>query len=130
MANKTNVTLQDRLKEQAEARVALLAKAKALSPSNRPDFAEKQAERIKVAEDREQRQAETAVRKAAEAAKRAEEKAAAAAAAEEERQAAIRAAEEEAGRAARELAELRALQKANRDAKYQARQARRDARKK
>ena len=118
----------ERQKASAAAKQALLAKARAIAPSNDPAFAERQAQRAAIAEAREKRQAERAEQKAADAERKAEEAAAAKRAKEAEAEAERLAKEVEKNRAAVELAELRALQKANRDAKYAARQARRDQR--
>jgi hypothetical protein len=111
----------DKLQDQAKARAAQLERARAKSPQNDPDFAKRQAERKKLAEDREARIAQRAAEKAEEARLAAERKAADAAAkaeadklAEEER---LRLRREEADR----LVALAAEQKAARDARYAAR---------
>ena len=111
----------DKLQDQAKARAAQLERARAKSPQNDPDFAKRQAERKKLAEDREARIAQRAAEKAEEARLAAERKAAEAAAkaeadklAEEER---LRLRREEADR----LVALAAEQKAARDARYAAR---------
>jgi hypothetical protein len=111
----------DKLQDQAKARAAQLERARAKSPQNDPDFAKRQAERKKLAEDREARIAQRAAEKAEEARLAAERKATEAAAkaeadklAEEER---LRLRREEADR----LVALAAEQKAARDARYAAR---------
>ncbi len=111
----------DKLQDQAKARAAQLERARAKSPQNDPDFAKRQAERKKLAEDREARIAQRAAEKAEEARLAAERKAAEAAAkaeadklAEEDR---LRLRREEADR----LVALAAEQKAARDARYAAR---------
>jgi hypothetical protein len=111
----------DKLQDQAKARAAQLERARAKSPQNDPDFAKRQAERKKLAEDREARVAQRAAEKAEEARLAAERKATEAAAkaeadklAEEER---LRLRREEADR----LVALAAEQKAARDARYAAR---------
>jgi hypothetical protein len=111
----------DKLQDQAKARAAQLERARAKSPQNDPDFAKRQAERKKLAEEREARIAQRAAEKAEEARLAAERKATEAAAkaeadklAEEER---LRLRREEADR----LVALAAEQKAARDARYAAR---------
>ena len=118
---KNDYHFSDRLETAAKAKQELLAKALAKSPKNDPNFAARQAEKIVLSEARDKRKAEAAARKVAEAARIAEEKAAAALAAQQ--------AEEEARNAqANAAAALKAQQKAGRDAKYAARQARRESR--
>jgi hypothetical protein len=121
---KNDPNFNERLQTAAKAKQALLAKARALSPANDPGFAKQQAERVAIAEAREKRQEEAAVRKQAEAARKAEEKAAAARAAQEALEAEKAAKEAAANQKALDAIAL----KANRDAKYAARKARRDAR--
>jgi hypothetical protein len=118
---KDDSHFSERLQNAAKAKQALLAAARAKSPLNDPGFADRQAERVALAAAREQRKAETAERKRIEAARIAEEKAIAAEAARVEAEALL-------NQKANEIAALKAQQKANRDAKYQARQARRDSR--
>ena len=113
----------ERLQNAAKAKQALLAKVRSNSPMNDPGFAARQAERVVLSAARDQRKAEAAERKRADAVRVAEE---IAAAAEAERVAADALLNQKAN----EAAALKAQQKANRDAKYQARQARRDSRKK
>jgi hypothetical protein len=114
----------DRLQDQAKAKQALLERARAKSPQNDPEFAARQAERKKIAEEREARIAQRAAEKAEQLRLDAERKAAEAAAkaeadklAEEER---LRLRREEADR----LVALAAEQKAARDARYAARKNR------
>jgi len=121
MAKKNLTDFNERLETAAKAKQALLEKMRANAPQNTPGFAERQAERIVLSDARDKRKAEAAERKRAEAAQKAEEAAAAALAAQ-------RAAEEELNRKANEALALKAQQKAGRDAKYAARQARRDSR--
>jgi len=111
----------ERLQNAAKAKQALLARVRANAPMNDPGFAERQAERVALSVARDKRKAEAAERKRAEAIRVAEEKAAAA---EAERVAADALLNQKAN----EAAALKAKQKANRDAKYQARQARRESR--
>ncbi len=114
----------DRLQDQAKAKQALLERARAKSPQNDPEFAARQAERKKIAEERDARIAQRAAEKAEQQRLDAERKIAEAAAkaeadklAEEER---LRLRREEADR----LVALAAEQKAARDARYAARKNR------
>ena len=118
----------ERLQNAAKAKLAMHARASAKAPTNSPDFGERQAERVAVSAAREQRKAESAERKLAEAARVAEEKAAAAALAQLALEAEKAAKEAELNKAKNDAIALKAAQKAGRDAKYAARQARRDAR--
>jgi hypothetical protein len=115
----------DRLEAAAKARQAQLERARAKSPLNDPDFANRQAERRRLAEEREARAAARAADKAAASQREAEHRATQEAArieterlADETRQKARR---EEADR----LVALAAEQKAARDARYAARKQRR-----
>jgi hypothetical protein len=115
----------DRLEAAAKARQAQLERARAKSPLNDPDFAKRQAERRRLAEEREARAAARAAEKAAASQREAEHRATQEAArieterlADETRQKARR---EEADR----LVALAAEQKAARDARYAARKQRR-----
>jgi hypothetical protein len=114
----------DRLQEQAKARAALLERARAANPVNDPDFARRQAERKRIAEEREERE-KTRVEAKAAAIRAEEERKAAEQAAHLE---AERLAVEEAERKKREetdkLAQLLTEQKAARDARYAARKSR------
>ena len=118
----------ERLQTARKAKQAQLAKARANAPSNLPGYAEKQAERVTIVAAREKRKSEAAARKLAEVARLAEEQAAAALAAQLALNAQKAALEADAARKAGEAIALKAEQKARRDAKYAARQARRDAR--
>ncbi|HUO87904.1 MAG TPA: DUF6481 family protein [Rhizomicrobium sp.] len=114
----------DRLADQQKARQALLDRARKADPRNDPEFAKRQEERKRLAEEREARGAAKAEARAA------------AIRAEEERRTAEEAARSEAERIAKEEAEkakraeadklvqLLAEQKAARDARYQARKDR------
>jgi Family of unknown function (DUF6481) len=114
----------DRLQDQAKARQALLERAKAANPANDPDFARRQAERKRIADEREAREQARAEAREAELRAEAERKAAEEAA----RLEAERLAAEETERKKREegdkLVQLLADQKAARDARYAARKAR------
>ena len=118
---KNDYHFSDRLETAAKAKQELLAKALAKSPKNDPNFAARQAEKIVLSEARDKRKAEAAERKVAESKRIAEEKAAAALAAQQ-------AEDEERNAVANAALALKAEQKANRDAKYAARQARRESR--
>jgi hypothetical protein len=115
----------DKLETAAKAKQAQLERARAKSPLNDPDFARRQAERKRQAEEREARLAARTTEKAAKAQRDAEQRAAREAArleaeklAEEAR---LKARREEADR----LVALAAEQKAARDARYAARKQRR-----
>lgn len=113
----------DRLADAAKARAAQLERARAKSPANDPQFAARQAERKRIADEREARLAQRAAEKTAEMEREAARKAAEAAerAEAEKREAEER---EKAKRAeADKLVQLLAEQKANRDARYAARKA-------
>jgi len=118
----------DRLEAAAKAKQAQLERARAKSPQNDPEFAKRQAERKKLAEEREARIAARAAEKAAEAQREAERRAAEEAARIE----AERLAAEERERLKREeadkLVQLLAEQKAARDARYAARKTRQKGR--
>jgi hypothetical protein len=124
MAGHKELTFSERQEAAAKARATQLAKARAKDPRNDPEFAKRQAERVRLAQEREKREEDRKAAKAAEAARRAEEAVAAERAKLEE----IKAAEEEAVRKAGEerakLAKLLTDQKAARDARYAARKAR------
>lgn len=124
--SKLSPSFNDRQKASADAKKALLEKMRSLNPANQPGFAERQAERARVAEEREKRHAERDARKAAELARIAQEKLDAKLAAEKAAEEARLAEEYEKNRASIELAERRAAGKAKRDAAYAARKERRD----
>ncbi|HEX2593950.1 MAG TPA: DUF6481 family protein [Rhizomicrobium sp.] len=124
MAARRENTFSDRMEDAAKARAARLAAARAKDPRNDPKFAERQAERARIAQEREKRDEERRLAKLAEQQRLAEE----AAAAEAARLEAIRLAEEEAKAKANEerakLAQLLADQKEARDRRYAARKSR------
>ena len=115
----------DRLNMSAKARQEQLEKVRAKALAGLEGLAERQAERLLIAQQREARAAEREAAKLVEAERLAAEQAAAQAAAlEAEKQAAVerdRAANEQRAKYATLLAE----QKAERDARYAARKARR-----
>jgi hypothetical protein len=117
-------SLADRLGAAAKARQAQLEKARAKSPANDPNFAEKQAARMAAAQAREARVAERKAQKLAAEEERkriaAEEEAARIAA----QKAAEYAREAAAAEALQKAAESIAARKAERDARYAARKAR------
>ncbi|HWD27405.1 MAG TPA: DUF6481 family protein [Rhizomicrobium sp.] len=117
-------TFNDRLEEQAKAKAALLERARKANPANDPEFAKRQEERKRIAEERETREKTRAEARAEELRLAAEQKAAA----EVARLAAERLAAEEAEKAKRaeadKLVTLLADQKAARDARYAARKTR------
>lgn len=124
MRGRENTSLQDRLSAAANAKKALLERAKANNPVNDPGFAERQKARLEAAALREAREAERREAKRLEQEKDAAARAVAEAArleaekAEAERQAA------EAVVAEERKAALLIEQKAARDARYAARKAR------
>jgi hypothetical protein len=120
ISNKT-ATVADRLTTAAKAKQEMLERFRARPKADDPEMLAKQAERMAIAEARDARNAERRAAKEAEAARLAAEKAA-----EAERRR-IQAAEEAAAAeaAAKRAAALPAEQKAARDARYAARQARR-----
>ena len=132
--NDKKSNLADRLGAAAKAKQALLARARAMSPANDPEFAERQAVRLAASLAREAREAERKAARLAErerlaAAKREAEAAARAAAETAEREAREAALADQAARelaiadeAARNVA-LEAERKAARDARYAARKA-------
>jgi len=111
----------ERLETATKAKQAMQARASAKAATNSVGYAERQAERVAAGIAREQRKAEAEVRKRAEVARLAEEKIAAA-------KAEAAAKELELNRALNDALALKAVQKAGRDAKYAARQERREAR--
>ena len=94
-------TFNDRLADQAKARAAQLERARAKSPQNDPEFAARQAERKRIADEREARLAARAAEKVEQTRLEAERRAA----------------------EADKLVQLLAEQKAARDARYAARKA-------
>jgi hypothetical protein len=134
MRKSSNPDFQDRMKDAAAARNALLAKLRAAPRPDDPAMIEKRREREALAKAREARQTEReearkaaeeeAARAAAEAARIAAEDAARIAAEEKELAAMLKAQKEEADAA------LKAEQKAARDARYAARKAAKKQRRK
>ena len=122
---KHDVNFNDRLQAAAKARQSTLAKAKANAPINTPGYAERQAKRAEASIAREKRKEEALVQKRAEAARIAEEKAAEALAKQHAFEAEKAEQEEALKQEAINAADLKANQKAARDAKYAARKARR-----
>jgi hypothetical protein len=117
-------TFNDRLQEQAKARAALLERARAANPANDPEFAKRQEERKRLAEERETREKARAEAKAEELRLAAERKVAEEAARIESEKLAIEEAEQAKRAEADKLVQLLAEQKASRDARYQARKTR------
>lgn len=124
MAGHKELTFSERQEAAAKARAALLERARAKDPRNDPKFAERQAERMRIAEERAKREEERRLAKIEEQKRLAEQ----AAAAEAARLEAERLAAEEAERKKNEergkLAQLLADQKAARDRRYAARKSR------
>jgi hypothetical protein len=121
MISNKNDGFNDRLATAAKAKEAMLERFRARPGPNDPALQEQQAERMAIAEARDARNAARKVARDAEIARLKAEKAA-----EAEKQKALAAEQAaEAEAAARRAAELPALQKAARDARYAARQARR-----
>ncbi|MBO1075067.1 hypothetical protein IAI58_03715 [Roseomonas marmotae] len=121
MISHKSDSFNDRLAAASKAKEAMLQRFRARPGPNDPALLEQQAQRKAVSEARDARNAAKKILRDAEAARLAAEKAA-----DAERQkvlAAEQAAEAEA--AAQRAAALPALQKAARDARYAARQARR-----
>ncbi len=125
------IDFADRLDVAAKAKQALLEKARAKDPTNDPEFAARQAERIAASQAREARESERRAAKQAEREREKTEKAAAKTAAAEAL-AAQQAAEAAAAEAERIEREVRAplneaLAKLARDARYAARKSRKKA---
>jgi len=116
-------TFNDRLADQAKARAAQLERARAKSPQNDPEFAARQAERKRIADEREARLAARAAEKVEQTRLEAERRAAEAAAKIEAER--LEAEEREKAKRAEadKLVQLLAEQKAARDARYAARKA-------
>ena len=117
-------TFNDRLEEQAKARAALLERARKANPANDPEFAKRQEERKRLAEEREAREKTRAEAKAEELRLAGERKLAEEAARIEAEKLAIEEAEHAKRAEADKLVQLLAEQKASRDARYQARKTR------
>ena len=125
---KNNPDFNERLQTAAKAKQAQLAKVRSIAPSNSPEFANRQAERVAVGIAREKRQEAAAARKVIEMQKIADEAAAAALVKAQAAEALEAERLELLNRAANEALALKAKQKEGRDAKYAARQARREGR--
>jgi hypothetical protein len=117
-------TFNDRLAEQAKARAALLERARAKDPTKDPEFAQRQAERKRIAEEREAREASRSEQKAAALRAEAERKVADEATRIETERFAAAEAERLKREEADKLVQLLAEQKAARDARYAARKTR------
>jgi hypothetical protein len=113
----------DRLADQQKARQALLDRARKAAPQNDPEFAARQAERKRIAEERDVRLAAKAAEKAAALKAEAERKIAEEAARIEAERLAAEEAEKAKRADADKLVQLLADQKAARDARYAARKA-------
>lgn len=120
----TNNNYQDRLAASNAAREALIAKFKARPANDSPEMLAKQAERARIAADREQRKAERQQAKREEAERIEREQVAQAAAAEEAVNEARRAKEESDKALVKQMMEYEAHLKSKRDARYAARKAR------
>ncbi len=114
----------DRLADQQKARQALLERARKAAPQNDPEFAARQAERKRIVEEREAREAARAEEKAAALKAEAERKIAEEAARIEAEKLAAEEAEKAKRSEADKLVQLLAEQKAARDDRYQARKER------
>ena len=117
-------SFNDRLQEQAKAKAALLERARSKAPQNDPEFEKRQAERLRIAQERETRVAARAAEKVEqlrlEAERKASEETAKLEAVKLEAEAHERAKREESDKLVRLLEE----QKAARDARYAARKTR------
>jgi len=122
---KHDVNFNDRLQAAAKARQSTLAKAKANAPINTPGYAERQAKRAEASIAREKRKEKAQAQRLAEATRATEEKAAAALAKQLTIETEKAEQEEALKQEAINAADLKANQKAARDAKYAARKARR-----
>jgi hypothetical protein len=114
----------DRLADQAKARQALLERARKANPANDPEFAARQAERIRIAEERAERERARADAKASAVRAEQERKAAEEAAKLETERVAAEEVERKKREEADKLVQLLADQKAARDARYAARKER------
>ncbi|MCC6912864.1 MAG: hypothetical protein IT566_04115 [Rhodospirillaceae bacterium] len=127
--SRNDPSFLERQKASQAAKLALIAKAKEKSV-NSAEFAERQKERIAIAEARDERRAKRDEEKAAVAAELAAKKAEIEAEKKRLAEAEMLAKEAEERKKIEDALALKAQQKANRDAKYAARQARRDERRK
>jgi hypothetical protein len=123
---KTSFT--DRITQAAKAREAQLARARAKSPANDPDFAKRQAERAAVKVSRDARAAQRREEKLIETENRLARKLAEAAAEKEAGLAAEEAHKESLRKDAERTAALAIQQKAARDARYAGRKLRQNER--
>jgi len=114
----------DRLADQQKARQALLERAKKADPRNDPDFAKRQEERKRLADERDAREAAKAEARAAAVRAEQERKIAEEAARIEAERIAAEEAEKAKRAEADKLVQLLADQKAARDARYAARKER------
>ena len=123
---KHEVSFNERLKSAAKARQTTLTAARANAPVNAPGYAERQAKPMVASIAREKRREEAIAGKLAETTRVAEEQVAVARA--EQRAVESEKAEQKAelNREAIDAIARKAMQKAGRDAKYAARQARRN----
>ena len=117
-------SLADRLGAAARARQAQLEKARAKAPANDPQFAEKQAARLAASEARDVRAAERKVQKRADEERQAQAKAAEEIARGKAQKEADEARQVEAAQASEREAAAIVARKAERDARYAARKAR------
>ena len=123
-------SFSERQKTSAKAKQDQLARVRAAAAAKMPGLEERQAQRRAVSEARAERKSAADARKQAEIARKAEEKQAALLAAQREADAARLAKEAEEAQRVADAVALKAKQKAGRDAKYKARQERRDQRRK
>jgi hypothetical protein len=121
MSSHKSDGFHDRLTTAAKAKEAMLERFRARPGPDDPAFLQQQAERKAIGEARDARNAARKIVREQEAARLAAEKAAEA----EKRKVLVAQEAAEAEAAAKRAAELPALQKAARDARYAARQARR-----
>jgi hypothetical protein len=123
---KTSFT--DRITQAAKAREAQLARARAKSPANDPDFAKRQAERADLKVSRDAREAQRRAEKLIEAENLLAKKLAAATTERETALAAVEAHKESLRKVDERTAALATQQKAARDARYAGRKLRQNKR--
>jgi len=123
---KTSFT--DRITQAAKAREAQLARARAKSPANDPDFAKRQAERADLKVSRDAREARRRAEKLIETESRLAKKLAETAVEKEAGLAAAEAHEESRRKDAERTTALAIQQKAARDARYAGRKLRQNER--
>jgi hypothetical protein len=119
-----NESLEDRLAASKAAKQEMLAKFKARPASDSPEMLAKQAERARIAEERDRRTAERKEQKRIEAERLKREEQEAIAAAEQAAEAERIAKEEEDRAMVQQLLDYEAELKKKRDARYAARKAR------